>query len=161
MLIVEVYKRFHLLGCSSCNKPFDCCLFLHSQMFLLPIVVLPFCCEEVGEVAQPLALPPDFSLLFTEAMQPLDIHCNSCISYGFYSLDYHIVHLKALPQQVQVVSPITRGYFGSWFGMEYIAINEGPSSHGRVDCWLPVMSFYIEGHVICLLRYPMLRECVR
>ena len=99
MFIVVVYERLHLLGHLGCDKPFDCCFLLCPQSFLLFIVMLPFGCEEVGKVAQPLVLLLDFLLPFTEVTQPLDIHCDSYISHGLYGLGHHIVHFKALFQQ--------------------------------------------------------------
>ena len=44
--------------------------------------------------------------------------------------------------------------------MENITIDGGPSSHSEIYCWFPIMSFHVEGHIICLLGYAALGKCI-
>ena len=84
VFIVEVNIGLHASSYSHCNKPLYHCLFLGFNPLFFGIVSLPFCCEEVSEMAQLLALLLDLPFLFAVLAQPIDVRCDSCISYGLY-----------------------------------------------------------------------------
>ena len=44
--------------------------------------------------------------------------------------------------------------------MEHVAVDGCSATHGGVYCQLSIMSFYIQGDIVGLLQYSLLRECV-
>ena len=143
MFVIEMDIGLHVLGHPSGDEPLNCRLFLGSDPLFLSIVPLPFQGKEVCETTQPLTFSLDLSLPLTETLQPVNVSSYPRISNGLYGSRHHVVHLEAFTQQVQVISSVARGYLGPRLRMKDIAINGSASSHGRVDGWLSVISFYV------------------
>ena len=98
VFIIEVDIRSHALSYSHHNESFDHCFLLSSDPLFFGIVSLPFHREEVHETTQSLMLSLALSFLLAALAQPIDVCCDTCISYGFYGPGHYVVHLEVLSQ---------------------------------------------------------------
>lgn len=142
------------------DELFDCSLLLVTHLPFFCIVLLPLSDEEVHQSTKPLAFSLDLPLPLTEMSQPDDVCGYSCITYGLNHSGDHMIELEAFSPKINVISFSHHGDVWSWLSVEHIAVNRGIASHDGIDSWLSIISFYIEGHVVNLLRYPPCWCCV-
>ena len=98
MFVIEMNIGLHALSHPSGDEPFDCRLFLNSDLPFFLVMSLPFRGEEVCEAAQSLTFPLDLSLPLAKTTQPVNISGYPRISNGLYGSRHYVVHLEAFAQ---------------------------------------------------------------